>query len=86
MSYTFKGESEQMTCKDCIYYKSIGTLCDKYIYPEERNNEPCKHFKNNDGTYHDGSWHCPRCGAIVGSAGLCDECDKAVDSWESVSK
>lgn len=43
-----------MTCQDCIHYKSIGTLCDKYIYPEERNNEPCDYFTNNDGTYENG--------------------------------
>lgn len=33
-----------MTCKDCIHYHSIGTLCDKYIYPEERNNNVCDHY------------------------------------------
>ena len=33
-----------MTCQDCIHYNSIGTLCDKYIYPEERHNEPCNFF------------------------------------------
>lgn len=81
-----------MTCQDCIHYKSIGTLCDKYIYPEQRNNEPCDFFINNDGTYENGSWHCPRCGKIVEVAGLCYECDKWLmdnpidDSWESISK
>ena len=61
-----------MTCQDCIHYKSIGTLCDKYIYPEERNNEPCDYFTINDGTYE--NVRCVRC---VGNA---------LDSWESVSK
>ena len=81
-----------MTCQDCIHYKSIGTLCDKYIYPEQRNNEPCDHFDNNDGSYYDGHWHCHRCGKIVEVAGLCYECEKWLmdnpidESWESVSK
>lgn len=61
-----------MTCQDCIHYKSIGTLCDKYIYPEERNNEPCDFFINNDGTH-----ESVRC---VGNA------LDALDSWESISK
>ena len=83
---------KQMTCQDCIHYKSIGTLCDKYIYPEERNNEPCEHYVINDGSYHDGHWHCHRCGKIVEVAGLCYECEKWLmdnpidESWESVSK
>ena len=64
-----------MKCEDCIHYKSIGTLCDKYIYPEERNNEPCKHFENNDGTYSNGTWHCPRCGVPVSKWGLCMDCE-----------
>lgn len=42
-----------MTCQDCIHYKSIGTLCDKYIYPEERNNEPCDYFEKKHMTCQD---------------------------------
>ena len=81
-----------MTCKDCIHYKSIDAPCDKYIYPEERNNEPCEHYVINDGSYHNGHWHCHRCGKVVDVAGLCYECEKWLmdnpidDSWESVSK
>ena len=29
----------------------------------------------NDGSYHDGAWHCHRCGKIVEVAGLCYECE-----------
>ena len=54
-----------MTCQDCIHYKSIGTLCDKYIYPEERNNEPCKHFEertcDNCRYTISGKWPCVDC-------------------------
>ena len=35
---------KKMTCKDCIYYNSISALCDKYIYPEERQDKTCEHF------------------------------------------
>ena len=61
-----------MMCQDCIHYKSIGTLCDKYIYPEERNNEPCEYYAINDGSYNVYPTH--------------ESVGDALDSWESVSK
>lgn len=90
-----------MTCKDCIHftdeiindkyhlcdaYKTIGGTDRQDAWAVSSTDGGCKLFVYNDGTYSNGTWHCPRCGAIVSNAGLCDECDKAVDSWESVSK
>lgn len=63
-----------MTCENCIYYHSISTLCDKYIYPEERQNRVCSMFTYNDGTYYNKIWHCPKCGNPVEKWGLCDIC------------
>jgi len=88
-----------MTCEDCIHFtnkkvENMGdtdlVFCDAFdkdsVTRASQWANECKSFENNDGTYSNGTWHCPRCGAIVSNAGLCDECDKAVDSWESVSK
>ena len=90
-----------MTCQDCIHFtnNTIGELhrCD---YEHEHialmhvkgDKEICDHFDNNDGSYHDGAWHCHRCGKIVEVAGLCYECEKWLsdnpidESWDEVSK
>ena len=73
-----------MTCKDCIHHHdySIGNknICDRYdgycfVKDSENPVEVCKDFINNDGTYENGSWHCPKCGKPVSEWGLCDECD-----------
>jgi len=88
-----------MTCKDCIYYDNtiidfVGNsdieyhVCKHgdYWKAVKNTDKPCKHFKNNDGTYDNGSWHCPRCGRPVPKWGLCDECSRLYDSWDEVSK
>ena len=86
-----------MTCKDCIHFTNELVAdkyhrCDAYlsiggvevdgwtVLPE---NDTCKLFECDDETYHDGTYHCPRCGKPVDVWGLCDECES---SWESVSK
>ena len=77
-----------MTCQDCIHYTN--NKCEVWERPNPR--IMCDHFDNNDGSYHDGAWHCHRCGKIVEVAGLCYECEKWLsdnpidESWESISK
>ena len=89
-----------MTCKDCTYFNSTEHLkpewigsnrCDKHTtdgYQEYvgKDSEICADFTSKDGTYHNGTDHCPKCGKPVSEWGLCDECDRLYDSWESVSK
>lgn len=91
----------QMTCKDCIHYNVVTypkgvTLpendiarthgkCDSlnmWVEPTSK----CESFIVNDGSYESGSWHCHRCGKVVHECGLCSDCEKALCSWESVSK
>lgn len=77
-----------MTCQGCIH--DTNNKCEVWEIPNPR--IICDHFDNNDGSYHDGHWHCHRCGKIIEVAGLCYECDKWLsdnpidESWESVSK
>ena len=77
-----------MTCKDCIHFTNELVAdkyhrCDAYlsiggvdgdgwtVLPE---NNTCKLFECEE-TYHDGTYHCPRCGKPVDVWGLCDECE-----------
>lgn len=70
-----------MTCKDCIHLKQ--NTCDHYnIEVDADAYRICAEMVSKDGTYHNGTDHCPKCGKPVPQWGLCDECD----SWESVSK
>lgn len=70
-----------MTCKDCIHLKQ--NTCDYYgIEVDADAYRICADMVSKDGTYHNGTDHCPKCGKPVPQWGLCDECD----SWESVSK
>ena len=85
-----------MTCKDCAYFNSTEHLkpewigsnrCDKHTadgYQEYvgEDSEVCEDFVSKDGTYHNGTDHCPKCGKPVPQCGLCDECN----SWESIIK
>lgn len=48
--------------------------------------EICDMFEDTDGTYHNGTYHCGRCGRPTNAWGLCDECSRLYDSWESVTK
>lgn len=87
-----------MTCKDCIHLtdekntqfpdmenlqKCIVAKVDVWVEPSC---EPCELFVSKDGTYHNGTEHCPRCGRPVPKWGLCDECSRLYDSWDEVSK
>ena len=95
-----------MTCQDCKYFNPNirikpewvnQGLCEKRLtngyaeYPSF-DCEICDMFEDKDGTYHDGTEHCPRCGKAVSEWGLCNECEcvgnalDALNSWESVSK
>ena len=96
----------EMTCQDCKYFNStehikpewIGSnKCDKHTtdgYQEYvgKDSEVCEDFVSKDGTYHDSTEHCPKCGKAVSEWGLCNECEcvgnalDALNSWESVSK
>lgn len=60
-----------MTCQDCIH--CTNNKCEVWERPNPR--IMCDHFVNNDGSYHDGHWHCHRCGKVVEVAGLCYECE-----------
>ena len=60
-----------MTCQDCIH--CTNNKCEVWERPNPR--IMCDHFDNNDGSYHDGHWHCHRCGKVVEVAGLCYECE-----------
>ena len=79
---------DKMTCQDCIH--CTNNKCEVWEIPNPR--IMCDYFDYNDGSYHDGHWHCHRCGKIVEVAGLCYDCEKWLsdnpidDSWESVSK
>ena len=85
-----------MTCKDCNYYKPINDNEGKCNSPIDAyygfdttvvgDLGKCEYFVSKDGTYHNGTEHCPRCGRPVPKWGLCDECSRIYDSWESVSK
>lgn len=85
-------------CKDCIYYDHIVQattgafeyhICTKNMprWAFVRNNDnACDEYDNNDGSYHDNTWHCLRCGKPVNEWGLCEKCEALYNSWESVSK
>ena len=88
-----------MTCKDCIYFTTehlkpewVGAnRCDKHTadgYQEyvSEDSEVCEDFEDKEGTYHNGTEHCPRCGRPVPKWGLCDECSRLYDSWDSIAK
>ncbi len=96
-----------MKCNDCIHYNSISDTegrCLKMTYSGiidivDADSKVCPECVSKDGTYHNGTEHCPRCGKAVSEWGLCDECENvylthesvgnaldALDSWESVSK
>ena len=73
-----------MTCQDCIHIssKQAGKAdnfplykCNKTSFFVKKIATPCKFFMYNDGSYHDGHWHCHRCGKIVEVVGLCCECE-----------
>ena len=73
-----------MTCQDCIHIstKQVGKFdyfpiyaCNKTSFYVKGIAPPCKYFTYNDGTYHNGSWHCPRCGVPVSKWGLCMDCE-----------
>lgn len=77
-----------MTCKNCIHFTDECNtqyadlerfhLCDASKTPlwVEPTSDICKSFDYNPGSYHDGQWHCDRCGKPIPQYGLCDECDK----------
>jgi len=80
-----------MTCKDCIHLQQ--NTCDHYgIEVDADAYRICADMVSKDGTYHNGTDHCPKCGKPVSEWGLCDECEcvgnalDALDSWESISK
>lgn len=84
-------------CDECIYtYPDCptGEIDKKFdeVHGDNFNVVSCVNYVNNDGSYHDGHWHCHRCGKVVEVAGLCYECEKWLmdnpidDSWESISK
>lgn len=77
-----------MTCKDCIHFGKEMNIDDKTYHlctdsgdlilegEEDEDCEMCLFFQNNDGTYHNGTWHCPRCGKEVSVWGLCGKCEQ----------
>ena len=74
-----------MTCKDCIHLQQ--NTCDHYnIEVDADAYRICADMVSKDGTYYNGTDHCPKCGKPVPQWGLCDECDRLYDSWESISK
>jgi hypothetical protein len=76
-----------MTCKDCIHLQPNTEHCNEYdIEVDVKPYRICAEMVSKDGTYHNGTDHCPKCGKPVPQWGLCDECDRLYDSWESVSK
>ena len=94
-----------MTCKDCIHYdnkiQEKTGIVEYHLCTEKEpkwkfvknTDKPCKQFVSKDGTYHDGTYHCPKCGKAVDKWGLCNECEcvgnalDALDScWDEVSK
>ena len=67
------GERDDMTCKACIHSMGKRTLHDEYVQCSvygTTNQYICKLFENNDGTYFNGTWHCPRCGVPVSKWGV----------------
>lgn len=67
-------------CDECIYtYPDCptGEIDKKFdeVHGDNFNVVSCVNYVNNDGSYHDGHWHCHRCGKIVEVAGLCYECE-----------
>ena len=74
-----------MTCKDCKYYKPINDKEGKCNSPMDAyygfdttvvgDLGKCDYFISKDGTYHNGTEHCPRCGKAVDKWGLCGECE-----------
>lgn len=83
-----------MTCKDCIHLQPNTEHCNEYDIEVDVNPyRICAEMVSKDGTYHNGTDHCPKCGKPVPQWGLCDECEHEEEtqariwaSWESVSK
>lgn len=89
-----------MTCKDCIHYdnkiqETVGRvefhICsfpDKLIEWKWVKNidKPCDEFVSKDGTFYEGTEHCPKCGKPVDKWGLCNECECVGNALDALDK
>lgn len=73
-----------MTCKDCIHLQQ--NTCEHYnIEVDADAYRICAEMVSKDGTFHDNTEHCPKCGKPVSEWGLCDDCRKMYEDMRCIN-